>query len=382
MEVPDALRTTLDGIIDLTAESAGRNKDGSASVPSFQERLSSDHHDLIEQKSDSPIVRQLAELLEKLKYKQHQTSVKVKDGSFSVTRYIDESIPDAKRKPEIATVYTAGPVAVVVQKLKRIWRTKSLFEKLSVHEQYPMKGINLSFDAGKTYLVLGAPRSGKSTLLKMIAGILPQDRDHKVDGEVSLNNFSSKSEHIVWSNLVGYIDQIDRLHPYLTVRETCDFAWRCRSGGTHRTPFMGKGPEVDAEIERLDKALFVVTTVLEGLGLTRVSNTFVGDQQTVRGVSGGEKKRVTVAEMNVAQHPVLCMDEISTGLDAATTYDICKLISEMDSLTNRVRIVSLLQPPPETYALFDELILLSDGQVIYSGPVDKVVPYFESLGFR
>lgn len=54
----------------------------------------------------------------------------------------------------------------------------------------------------------------------------------------------------------------------------------------------------------------------------------------------------------------------------------------MNTLTKQIKIVSLLQPPPETFALFDELILISEGQIIYSGPVEKVVPHFESLGYQ
>jgi ABC-type multidrug transport system ATPase subunit len=145
---------------------------------------------------------------------------------------------------------------------------------------------------------------------------------------------------------------------------------------------MGEGPEVQAEIEKLDKSQHTIMTVMQAMGLTRVKDTFVGDQQTVRGVSGGERKRVTVSEMSVGGYPFMCMDEISTGLDAATTYDICKLLQEVNALRNYVKVVTLLQPPPETFCLFDELILLSDGKVIYSGPVQDVVPYFESMGYR
>mmetsp|Transcript_11959 Transcript_11959/g.19207 ORF Transcript_11959/g.19207 Transcript_11959/m.19207 type:complete len:360 (-) Transcript_11959:12-1091(-) len=76
------------------------------------------------------------------------------------------------------------------------------------------------------------------------------------------------------------------------------------------------------------------------------------------------------------------MDEISTGLDAATTYDICKILGQANALNKYIKIVSLLQPPPETFALFDELVLLNAGKVIYSGPVEDVVLYFESLGYQ
>jgi ABC-type proline/glycine betaine transport system ATPase subunit len=110
--------------------------------------------------------------------------------------------------------------------------------------------------------------------------------------------------------------------------------------------------------------------------------TFVGDQNTVRGVSGGEKKRVTVAEMLVVNTPVICCDEISTGLDAATTFDITRTLAAATRITQSIKIVSLLQPPPETVANFDELILLCEGKIIYFGPVEDVVDYFNTLGYE
>ena len=80
--------------------------------------------------------------------------------------------------------------------------------------------------------------------------------------------------------------------------------------------------------------------------------------------------------------PVLCCDEISTGLDAATTFDITRTLSLASQLTDSIKIVSLLQPPPETVANFDELILLAEGKIIYVGPVEDVVEYFGALGYK
>jgi len=79
---------------------------------------------------------------------------------------------------------------------------------------------------------------------------------------------------------------------------------------------------------------------------------------------------------------VECNDEISTGLDAATTYDISKILGETTRIRHTVRIVSLLQPSPETVALFDELILLAEGRILYAGPVDEVTRHFKSLGYE
>lgn len=171
----------------------------------------------------------------------------------------------------------------------------------------------------------GAPGCGKSTLLKMIANSLHKSKDHTVGGEIFINGISPDKD-VVWTNLAGYIDQIDRLHPFLTVYETCYFAWMCRSGGTHRKKTFGEGPEVDETVRKMDSEAYTVNKILEGLGLTRVRDTFVGDQTRVRGVSGGEKKRVTLAEMLTTQVPVLCCDEISTGLDGKLSYEDVVLI--------------------------------------------------------
>jgi len=137
----------------------------------------------------------------------------------------------------------------------------------------------------------------------MIADTLHKSKNHMVGGEVSIAGVTP-AKGTYWSNLVAYIDQIDRLHPYMTVQEVLEFAWRCSSGGTHRKAYTGEGPEVDEAIAQMDKDLTVVMLVMRALGLTRVKDTFVGDQSTVRGVSGGEKKRVTVAEMLVVSHLV------------------------------------------------------------------------------
>ena len=82
------------------------------------------------------------------------------------------------------------------------------------------------------------------------------------------------------------------------------------------------------------------------------------------------------------QNPVACADEISTGLDAAVTYDIVHSIVTFAKAARTTRIVSLLQPGPETFCLFDDVILLAKGYVIYAGPIDEVVAYFESLGYK
>lgn len=87
-------------------------------------------------------------------------------------------------------------------------------------------------------------------------------------------------------------------------------------------------------------------------------------------------------EMLVGPTKVLFMDEISTGLDSSTTYQIVKCMQQIVHLGEATILMSLLQPAPETFNLFDDIILLSEGQIVYQGPRQHVLEFFESCGFR
>ncbi|CAL8463057.1 g2591 [Coccomyxa elongata] len=121
--------------------------------------------------------------------------------------------------------------------------------------------------------------------------------------------------------------------------------------------------------------------IMRVMGLARVADTKVGNA-LVRGVSGGERKRVTSAEMLVGPKKVLLMDEISTGLDSATTYTVVQYLRNATHHMHLTTLVSLLQPAPEVYNLFDDVLLLTDGQLMFHGPVAEALPFFASLGFE
>jgi ABC-type multidrug transport system ATPase subunit len=86
--------------------------------------------------------------------------------------------------------------------------------------------------------------------------------------------------------------------------------------------------------------------------------------------------------MIVGPTKTLFMDEISTGLDSSTTFQIISSIRQSIHILNGTALVSLLQPAPETYELFDDIILLTDGQIVYQGPRENVLEFFESIGFK
>jgi ABC-type multidrug transport system ATPase subunit/ABC-type multidrug transport system permease subunit len=144
-------------------------------------------------------------------------------------------------------------------------------------------------------------------------------------------------------------------------------------------------PEVDLFMKSIAagnvKSSLITDYTLRILGLDICKDTVVGDEM-IRGISGGQKKRVTTGEMIVGPTKTLFMDEISTGLDSSTTYQIVKCLQEIVRFTDATVLMSLLQPAPETFELFDDIILLSEGQIVYQGPRDHVLTFFETCGFK
>ncbi|MFS7991645.1 putative P-loop containing nucleoside triphosphate hydrolase, ABC transporter family G [Helianthus anomalus] len=117
------------------------------------------------------------------------------------------------------------------------------------------------------------------------------------------------------------------------------------------------------------------------LGLDICVDTMIGDQ-IIRGISAGQKKRVTTGEMIVGPSKVLLMDEISTGLDSSTTYQVVNSLKKFLHILEGTAVISLFQRAPETYDLFDDIILLTDGKIVYQGPRENVPEFFESMGFK
>ncbi|GKV34880.1 hypothetical protein SLEP1_g43218 [Rubroshorea leprosula] len=241
-------------------------------------------------------------------------------------------------------------------------------------------------------LLLGPPGSGKTTLLKALAGKL--DDDLRVTGSVTYcgHEFSE----FVPQRTSAYISQHDLHHGEMTVRETLDFSGRCLGVGTRYEMMLElsrrekeAGIKPDPEIDAFMKATamagqetsLITDYVLRILGLDICADIMVGDDMR-RGISGGQKKRVTTGEMLVGPAKAFFMDEISTGLDSSTTFQIVRFLKQMVHIMDVSMVISLLQPAPETFELFDNVILLSEGQIVYQGPRENVLEFFEYMGFK
>ncbi|KAJ0020425.1 hypothetical protein Pint_32556 [Pistacia integerrima] len=246
---------------------------------------------------------------------------------------------------------------------------------------------------GRMTLLLGPPGSGKSTLLLALSGKL--DSNLKKSGDITYNG--KKLNEFCVQRTSAYISQTDNHIAELTVRETFDFAARCQGASEGFAGYMKDLTRLEKErnirpssaVDAFMKASSVggikhsVSTdyVIKVLGLDVCSDTIVGNEM-LRGVSGGQRKRVTTGEMVVGPRKTLFMDEISTGLDSSTTYQIVKCVRNFVHQMDATVLMALLQPAPETFELFDDLILLSEGYLVYQGPRAEVLEFFESLGFQ
>lgn len=231
----------------------------------------------------------------------------------------------------------------------------------------------------KMTLLIGPPGSGKSVLLKALAGRLRESGKAKYSGHVFYDGDDLKSGKFLVGKVADYVEQGDTHEAVLTVKETMKFAWKCTTGGHHSYGF-AKDEAVAAILDEDDESCAVVQNVIIGLGLNGCKDTYVGNGH-VRGVSGGQKRRVTIGEMVVCPRPIKMMDCISNGLDTATTFDIIQATRLVSEGFGRTTVISLLQPPPDVYNLFDEIILLCEGHEIYHGPREHIMSYFEALGY-
>ncbi|RAL67085.1 hypothetical protein DID88_007865 [Monilinia fructigena] len=216
-------------------------------------------------------------------------------------------------------------------------------------------------EAGEICALMGPSGCGKTTLLNVLAH---RDAAAKaiVTGETLING--SNTSKRVFREMSSYVEQEDALIGSLTVQETLNFAARLAH----------KNSLTKAERKRR------ITGLLESFGLRNQANTIIGTP-IQKGISGGQKRRVSVASQLITGPKLLFLDEPTSGLDSAASWEVMSFVKEIAKRNNLIVIASIHQPSTSTFQLFDKLLLLSGGKSHYFGPVSEVNQHFESIGY-
>lgn len=215
---------------------------------------------------------------------------------------------------------------------------------------------------GEMMLVLGRPGSGCSTFLKAIAN--NRESYASVEGDVSYGGIPAGKQKKQFRGEVNYNEENDVHFANLNVWQTLSFAL------TNKTRKHKKG-----EIP------IILDALLRMFGITHTKYTPVGDEY-VRGVSGGERKRVSIAETLASKSTVVCWDNSTRGLDASTALDYAKSLRIMTDISNRTTFVTLYQAGEGIYEQMDKVMVIDQGRCIYEGPAKEAKQYFLNLGFH
>ena len=220
---------------------------------------------------------------------------------------------------------------------------------------------------GTLTMVLGRPGAGCSTMLKALAG--ETQTYLGVEGILNYNGVDFNDMNKLLSNLLIYNPELDEHFPYLTVEETLKFAISCKT------------PTIRVENKSRSEYISNMKDLYEILfGLKHVEKTLVGND-FIRGISGGQRKRVSIAEAMVTAGSVYCYDNATRGLDASTALEFVQALRTSTNIYRTSSVVTLYQASENIYELFDNVTVLYLGRQVYFGPTNKAVEYFENLGY-
>ncbi|KAF5005927.1 hypothetical protein FDECE_7685 [Fusarium decemcellulare] len=220
---------------------------------------------------------------------------------------------------------------------------------------------------GEMLLVLGRPGSGCTTLLNMIAN---KRRGYAtVTGDVHYGSMTAEEAQTYRGQIVMNTEE-ELFFPALTVGQTMDFATKLK------VPFQLPEGVTSAEDMRVETRNFL----LQSMGIEHTHDTKVGNA-FIRGVSGGERKRVSIIETLTTRGSVFCWDNSTRGLDASTALEYTKAIRAMTDVLGLASIVTLYQAGNGIYEQFDKVLVLDEGKEVYYGPLKEARPFMENMGF-
>ncbi|KAL4341104.1 hypothetical protein GQ457_08G024480 [Hibiscus cannabinus] len=267
-----------------------------------------------------------------------------------------EALSETSKSHKRAALY---PITLkfeeVVYKV-RLEQKGSFWGSWITREKTILNGITGVVYPGEILAMLGPSGSGKTTLLTALGGRLTG----KLYGKITYNGqpFSGALKR-----RTGFVAQDDVLYPHLTVTETLLFTALLR---------------LPNSLSRDEKTQHVERVIVE-LGLTRCRDSMIGGP-LFRGISGGEKKRVSIGQEMIINPSLLLLDEPTSGLDSTTAQRILTTIKGLAS-GGRTVVTTIHQPSSRLYHMFDKVVLLSEGCPIYYGSASAALDYFSSIGF-
>ncbi|KAJ9181259.1 hypothetical protein P3X46_009406 [Hevea brasiliensis] len=263
-----------------------------------------------------------------------------------------EDLEAGTRKPKFQT----EPTLPIYLKFTDVTYKVIIKGMTSTEEKDILNGITGSVDPGQVLALMGPSGSGKTTLLNLLGGRIIQPT---VGGSITYNDQPySKS----LKSRIGFVTQDDVLFPHLTVKETITYAALLRL------------PKTLTKEQKEKRA----TDVIYELGLERCQDTMIGGS-FVRGVSGGERKRVCIGNEIIINPSVLFLDEATSGLDSTTALRIVQMLQDIAEAGKTV-VTTIHQPSSRLFHKFDKLILLGKGSLLYFGQASEAMSYFSSIG--
>ncbi|CAH2351739.1 protein Snq2p [[Candida] railenensis] len=232
-----------------------------------------------------------------------------------------------------------------------------------------LKDISGYAKPGEMVLVLGRPGAGCSSLLKTLGGT-DIDLFKSVSGDIRYDGLTQAEMLKNFKSDIIYNPELDEHMPHLTVEQTLNFAIGCKTpemriNGISREEFIGAMKEILATV----------------FGLRHTYHTKVGNDY-VRGVSGGERKRVSIAEALACRASVYCWDNATRGLDSSTALEYARAIRTSTNLLKTTAFVTIYQAGENIYETFDKVTVLYRGHQVYFGPMEEAKSYFEEMGWE
>ncbi|KAL3841325.1 hypothetical protein ACJMK2_019487 [Sinanodonta woodiana] len=218
-----------------------------------------------------------------------------------------------------------------------------------------LSGISGHARPGELLAIMGPSGAGKTTLLNTLAGRVPMASGEIILGGQLLNKRLKRK--------IAYVLQQDIFFSNLTLRETLTFVAMIRL------------PDYVFKEEKMKRLQEIVDT----LDLNKCLDTNIGDMW-MPGLSGGEKKRASIACELIHDPVIIFLDEPTTGLDSSTTSSLISTLSAYAEKSHKTIVCSIHQPSSQLFFQFHKLLLLSQGQVAYFGETTKVIDHFASLG--